>query len=149
MSHSFAALFVHAVFSTKGRRRLLAPEWRPALWSQFGRTALKHGQKLVAAGDVEDYVHLLLSLGPTAAPCDIVRKLKASSSQWISAKKRVPHFAWQVGYGVFSVSRSNLDVVTRYLRRQEEHHQDQTFEDEFRELLDRHGVEYDAEAVFD
>jgi REP element-mobilizing transposase RayT len=91
-------------------------------------------------------VHILLELPPTVALGRAMMLVKANSSRWMS--ERVQGFSWQEGYGAFAVSASNVDRVIRYIHNQEAHHRRRTFEDEFRELLRKHGVEYDPKHVF-
>src|SRR5690606_14606787 len=98
-------------------------------------------------GGSEDHVHLLVSLHPSAAPAEMVRAVKANSSRWMREAVRRP-FAWQAGYGGFSVSASNADAVRRYIRSQAEHHRTMTFQEEFLALLDRHQLAYDPRYVF-
>ena len=104
----------------------------------------------ILVGGVEDHVHLLARHGRTITQADWVKELKRGSSLWI--KERDPQlsdFAWQAGYGVFSVSTSNVDAVTDYIARQEEHHRKSTFQDEFRAMLRKHRIEWDERYVWD
>jgi putative transposase len=99
---------------------------------------------LIAAGGTPDHVHLLAGSHPDKAVADIVRLIKANSSKWVHENfPPQSAFAWQAGYGAFSVSRSNLDEVRRYIENQDEHHRRVSFEEEFRQFLDRHGIAYD------
>lgn len=104
----------------------------------------------ILAGGVGDHVHLLARHGRIIAQADWVKELKRVSSIWIKERDAsLSHFAWQSGYGVFSVSASNLDVVRDFIARQEEHHRKSTFQDEFRALLRKHGMEWDERYVWD
>src|SRR5262249_8420028 len=97
-----------------------------------------------------DHVHLLVSMGRTWSVADLVRDVKSNSCVWVH--ESIPdmlHFAWQVGYGAFSVSASQLSVVEKYVLNQKEHHADRSFQDEFRLLLEKHGLEYDERYVWD
>lgn len=96
-----------------------------------------------SAGWVADHVHLLIGLRATARLADVVRDLKAVSSRWVHDEIRERAFAWQEGYGAFTVSASQREAVREYIARQEEHHRKRTFQEEYVELLQRSGVEYD------
>jgi REP element-mobilizing transposase RayT len=98
---------------------------------------------------VEDHVHLLVRMSHDVAPSALMREIKSGSSRWLRAEVGVREFAWQEGYGAFSVSASQADAVKTYIDRQPEHHQRRGFREELLELLDRHGVEYDPRYVLD
>ena len=94
-------------------------------------------------GGVEDHVHLLLGLRATHCLADVVREIKKASSRWVHEKIGRPAFAWQEGYGGFTVSHSNIETVRKYIAGQAEHHRRHTFTDEYRGLLKKHEVEFD------
>ena len=101
-------------------------------------------------GGIEDHVHILLRLSRTWTIASVVEAVKTSTSKWIKTKgPEFREFAWQAGYGAFSVSRSKVEGVAGYIRDQKEHHKKSTIENEFRGLLTKHGVEYDEEYVWD
>jgi REP element-mobilizing transposase RayT len=131
------------VFSTKDRRNAIAKEWQPRLWAYLGGICRNHEIIPLAIGGTENHVHLLIQLPPTIAPAKAVALLKANSSKWMGEQGHP--FSWQEGYGAFSVSSSNLDRVIRYIQGQDAHHRKTNFEDEFRALLRKHGVEYDLQ----
>jgi REP element-mobilizing transposase RayT len=150
MPQSLASLHFHLVFSTKHREPLISAEFQPRLFEYLGGILRNQKAALIAAGGIEDHVHLLVSLSREASISDTLRDLKANSSGWIH--KEFPalcQFAWQAGYGAFTVSSSAIDAVKRYLANQQEHHRRQTFQDEFRELLKRHELEWDERYVWD
>jgi REP element-mobilizing transposase RayT len=150
MPQSFASLHVHIVFSTKHRQPFLDSELRPRLFEYVGGIARQHECALIAAGGTADHVHLLASLGRSISIADAVRVIKTNSSGWIHTEfKELRDFQWQQGYGAFAVSFSNLDAVKQYLASQEEHHRKRSYQDEFRELLRRHGLEWDERYVWD
>jgi REP element-mobilizing transposase RayT len=133
------------VFSTKDRRNAIAKEWQPRLWAYLGGICRNHEIIPLAIGGTENHVHLLIQLPPTIAPAKAVALLKANSSKWMGEQGHA--FSWQEGYGAFSVSSSNLDRVIRYIQDQDAHHRKTNFEDEFRALLRKHGVEYDLQLL--
>lgn len=143
MAHTYASNFVHCIFSTKGRRRLIPAERMPLLCDCLGGIAKSEGFTLVAAGGAADHVHLLLLLPATHSVAHCVQKLKGSSSRWMGSG-----FSWQEGYGAFSVSPSQVRVIRRYIQDQPRHHQKRSFEEEFIALLRHCGIDYDPRYVF-
>ncbi len=146
MSHTHAANFVHCVFSTKERRDLIPPELQERLYAHLIGIADNLGFKILAAGGTANHVHLLIGLPTSSTLAEVVQKLKANSSRWIG--ENGVRFEWQKGYGAFSVSPSLLTTVQAYIRNQADHHRKRSFEEEFRALLDKSGVAYDAERLF-
>lgn len=143
MAHTYVTNFIHCVFSTKERQPLIPADRTGDLYAYFGGIARSEGFSLIAAGGTANHVHLLFELPATHSLADAVQKLKSSSSRWLGKK-----FAWQEGYGAFSVSPSPVTVVKQYIRNQEQHHRKRSFEEEFTTLLRSCGVEYDARYVF-
>lgn len=120
------------------------------MFAYLGGTVNRLGGQSLIVNGVEDHVHMLFVQPPSAALADIMEKAKANSSGWV--KRRWPElrkFAWQTGYAAFSVSRSNVDEVKRYIARQEQHHRKMTFEEEIVAFLKKHEIEYDPRYVFD
>jgi len=148
MPHSYTNLLTHVVFATKDRRPLIDAALEARLFPYFGGIVRQLGGKLYVVNGVEDHVHLLVELHPSVAVAEAVGKIKGSSTHWIheSFSDR-SEFAWQRGYGGFSVSKSNVSMVARYIERQKTHHKKQSFQDEFMELLRRHGISIDHEFV--
>lgn len=145
MAHSFICSCYHCVWSTCERRGLISGELRERLWSYMAAIARDEGMKALQVGGTDNHVHVLLSLPATIAVSHAVQILKSNSSKW--ARQILPKyslFAWQEGYAASSVSASALPQVGQYIRRQEEHHRRRTFEEEFRAMLDKHGIAYDT-----
>jgi REP element-mobilizing transposase RayT len=143
MAHTYASNFIHCVFSTKERRSLIPAARTAELYAYLGGIARGEGYSLIAAGGTANHVHLLFDL---PAPCSLahaVQKLKGSSSRWMG-----DGFSWQEGYGAFSVSPSQIEVVKGYIQNQEEHHRKRDFEQEFVALLRNCGIVYDERYVF-
>jgi REP element-mobilizing transposase RayT len=143
MPSTFTNLRYHVVFATKERWPMIDLEWRPRLHEWMGGAARTIGGIALAIGGVADHVHLLLGLRTTHAIADVLRDIKSASSAWVHDEIGYRKFAWQEGYGAFTVSASSVDSVRRYIERQEEHHRKRSFQDEYRDLLKRHGVEFD------
>ena len=149
MPQSFASLNCHIAFSTKHRQPQINAELQSRLFEYIGGIARNNSSILIAAGGMPDHVHLLLSLGRTVSVADAVRLIKTNSSGWIHDDLRIPDFHWQNGYGAFAVSYSNISQVKSYLANQEQHHRAVSFQDEFREFLRRHNLEWDERYVWD
>jgi len=152
MPQSLSAVYLHGVFSTKERRLFLRDvATRTELHAYLGGASRQLDCPPLIVGGVEDHVHILARFGRTITQADWIKEIKRVSSGWL--KERDPascrDFAWQAGYGVFSVSASRLDAVREYIVTQEEHHRKSTFQDEFRALLRKHGVEWDERYVWD
>jgi REP element-mobilizing transposase RayT len=146
MPHTYSQNYLHVVFSTKERRKLITKEFQPKLWSYMAGIGRNNGFLVLANGGMEDHAHLLIQLPATLALAEAVQLLKGSSSKWVGEHGR--EFSWQEGYGAFSVSKSNINTVVKYIANQEIHHRKITFEDEFIALLEKHGIEYDPRYVF-
>jgi putative transposase len=143
MGSTFASLHYHFVFSTKGRRPFIVDAWRDRLHEYLGGTV--NGLKGVTqgVGGTVDHVHLLVGLKTTHRVADFVRELKKASSVWVHETIGLKRFAWQEGYGAFTVSATARNQVKIYIANQEEHHRRKTFREEFKELLERAGIDYD------
>ena len=148
MPQSLARVLVHLVFSTKNREPFIRPEHRERLFGYLGGTLNALQCPTVTVGGMPDHVHLLFGLSRTLSISQVVEEVKKESSKW--AKDIIhPAFYWQVGYGAFSVSPSQSDIVKHYIANQEEHHRTDTFQDEYRKLLQLHEVEWDERYVWD
>lgn len=143
MPQSYAALFFHLIFSTKDRQPLLGPDWRPRLHEYLGGILRNRAACLLAAGGMPDHAHLLVSLSREALMADTLRDIKAISSKWVHEEIGQAEFAWQAGYGAFTVSYSAVEAVRHYIVTQEEHHRRMSFQEEFIAFLRRHDIAYD------
>jgi len=149
MSHTYTNLLSHVIFSTKDRQRLIDSELKPRLLGYMNGIANENGGKVLSLNAMQDHVHLLWELPPVSSMSDALRILKTNSSRWVRETFGPSKpFAWQTGYGAFSVSRSNVSAVAKYIQAQELHHQKRTFDEEFVELLGKHGIGYDPKYVF-
>jgi REP element-mobilizing transposase RayT len=147
---SLACLNVHIVFSTKGRMPLIGPDWSDRLYGYLGGTIQESRSVLLCAGGMPDHVHLLVSMGREPGVAELVRLMKSNSSKWVHETfPGLDSFAWQAGYGAFSVSYSQVGRVKQYIQDQAEHHRTTSFQDEYRALLRRHGIEWDERYVWD
>jgi REP element-mobilizing transposase RayT len=149
MSHSYTSSLYHCVFSTKDRGKIIDADLQSRLWPYLGGIVRDNRMKALAVGGVEDHVHLLLSLPSTMTIAMAMQLVKGGSSKWVHdtfPNKR--DFAWQEGYGAFSIGISQVDDTKRYIEHQAEHHRVKTFEEEFIAFLERHGIEYDFRYVW-
>lgn len=148
MSQSFIKLSYHIVFATKHRAPVLTKEIRPRLHEYCGGITRNLQGVLLEIGGVEDHVHALVGLSQNIKLAEFVQKLKANSSRWLN-ETHFSDFAWQTGYGAFTVSESQIEKVRAYIRNQEAHHGKQGgFENEFENLLKAHGVEYNRDFLW-
>ncbi|HKD82349.1 MAG TPA: IS200/IS605 family transposase [Candidatus Angelobacter sp.] len=138
MSHAFVKNHIHLVFSTKGRKAIIAKDVQPELWSYLAGISRNHEMAAIAINGMADHVHILFHLPPIIALAKAVQLLKANSSKWMNEHRR--QFAWQEGYSAFSVSVSNTPTVAKYIRNQEQHHRKMTFTQEYEALLRKHGI---------
>jgi putative transposase len=146
MSHTYAQNVVHVVFSTKDRCKVIPKEFQPKLWAYAAGICKNLDIFVYAVGGTEDHIHFLIQIPPTLALAKAVLTVKSNSSRW--AREANQHFAWQQGYGAFSVSASIVPAVVRYIRNQEAHHRRMRFDEEFLALLKKHGVAFDHKFVF-
>src|SRR5262245_1299956 len=142
MGSSYHKLCYHWVCSTKYRRRLIRKEWRLRFHQYLGGTVRGLNGVPLKVGGVEDHVHLLVALKPVHRISDFVRELKKAASDWIS-QISAEQFYWQDGYSIFSADPDSIDRIADYIERQEEHHRQESFEDELKRLLEKHGIQYD------
>ena len=143
MSHTYCSLLYHCVFSTKNRRRLIAPEIQPRLWAYIGGIARDHGMKPLAIGGVDDHAHLLLALPASIAVATAMREIKSGSSRWMHETCRIADFEWQEGYGAFSVGQSQVGAALSYIAAQKDHHRRRDFQSEYLAILRKHRIDCD------
>jgi REP element-mobilizing transposase RayT len=150
MAGTFTNLLHHIVFSTKHRRPLIQPALRDQLYKYIG--GIIRGQKgiLLEIGGTPDHIHLVAKFKADHSVAEMLRLIKCNSSKWANERpEKTGEFNWQTGYAAFTLSESQLPTVRNYVRNQEEHHRRRTFQEEFLELLKRHGIEYDERYVWD
>ena len=149
MANSYISLYVHVVFSTKGRQGMITPDVRNRLWAYMGGIARENQMKALSVGGIADHVHVLLSLPATLPVAKAVQLIKGGSSKWVhDTFAGLRKFSWQEGYGAFSVNVSLLEETIRYIESQGEHHKRKTFQEEYIEFLRRHGIDYDERYIW-
>jgi REP element-mobilizing transposase RayT len=149
MANTYTSLHYHIVFSTKNRVAYITPEIEARVWAYIGGVARAHHMTALQVGGIDDHIHALIMAPPTLAPSQIAQYIKGDSSKWIHETFPVLHrFAWQEGYGAFTVSKSGLEAVVHYIQHQRTHHQRKTFQEEYLAFLQRHGVDFDEGYVW-
>jgi len=141
MSHTYLSLLVHCVFSTKERRILVPAELKTSLWPYMAGIARTNKFKAVAVGGMQDHAHVLLSLPTTITVAKAVQLIKGGSSKWINDHLPRRKFAWQDGYGAFTIGISQLQTTIRYIDNQERHHARMSFDEELLRMLEKHGIQ--------
>ncbi len=147
MSHTYISSLVHCVFSTKGRAKIIPVQVQPDLWSYLGGIARQNGFKAMMVGGTDDHVHILISLPATIALAKAVQLLKGRSSHWMN-QTHTNGFAWQEGYGAFTVGVSQAPHTIAYIKNQAEHHKHRDFQAEFVAFLKKNNIEYDPKYVW-
>ncbi len=147
MPQSLSLVLIHVIFSTKDRAPFLKPALRPKLHAYLATVTRTLDCECFLAGGVEDHVHLAIGLSRTITIAKLVEQLKTTSSKWL--KPESPNFAWQRGYGIFSVGPSDLPALKQYIAAQEQHHHNQTFQDELRTLLLKYNIHFDERYLWD
>ena len=148
MPSTHLSLHYHLIFSTKDRQRWIALDWRDRLHAYLGGAVRACGGVAASVGGIADHVHLLVGLRATHRLADVLREIKASSSEWVHRDIHLKAFAWQEGYGAFTVSASQLIAVKSYIARQEEHHRRRAYREEYMEFLRQSGIEFDEKYLW-
>ncbi len=149
MAQSLSKLYVHLVFSSKGRTETLPKTHLAKVHAYIAEILNENNCVAIRVGGTANHVHILMLMGRTVALSDIVRKVKSSSARWINNKNGLlNNFAWQDGFGAFSISQSHINAVSNYIDKQEEHHKIVTFKDEFRRLCHLYNIDIDEKYVW-
>ncbi len=149
MANTYTNILVHAVFSTKNREPFISPDLSERLYPYMGGIAGKNEFKVLAIGGTKDHVHILLSLPPKISPAKSIQLIKGGSSKWIHETfPNMKRFAWQEGYGAFSIGIAQLDPTKKYIEKQEEHHHKKSFEEEYIEFLRKNNTDFDEKFIF-
>ncbi len=150
MAQTLVKLYVHIIFSTKHRADLILPETEKELFAYIGGISNNNNSILLAANGMKNHVHLLVSMSKNIELSKLVGDIKRDSSKWIKTKgEHYNNFRWQDGYGAFSVGYTQIEDVKKYIANQKSHHNEMSFEDEFRYFLNKYDVKYDERYVWD
>jgi len=148
MPHTYCSSLYHCVFSTKERRRTIAPSIQERLWAYMGGIARELEIKVLKVGGMDDHAHLLISLPSTIAVATAMREIKSGSSHWMRETCGLGEFAWQEGYGAFSIGSGQIEATAAYIANQAEHHRRRDFQAEFVAMLKKQGIAYDPRFVW-
>ena len=150
MPNTYSQIYLQIVFAVKYRENLLHKSWRDEVFKYMSGIIAKKGHKPIIVNGVADHVHVFVGLNPSTSISDLVRDLKSNSSRFINEHNYLHcKFSWQNGFGVFSYSHSQLDVVYNYINNQEQHHKKTNFRDEYLEFLRKFEIDYDDRYLFD
>lgn len=149
MANTYHQIYLQTVFAVKYRKALLDKSWRESVFSVIGNLVNETGCKTLIINGVEDHVHCLVGLRPAISVSELMKTVKAKSSKYINDNSLTPNrFEWQAGYGVFSYARAQVEIVYQYIKNQETHHLKKTFIEEYLDLLDEFGIEFDERYLF-
>ncbi len=150
MANTYTQILIQLVFSPKHRDSLIQKSWKNELEKYITSIVQNNGHKLLAVSAMPDHVHILLGYKVTQLIPDLVEEIKTSTNLWINQNKLLRFkFDWQKGYGAFSYSKRQLDVVVKYVMNQEEHHRKKTFKKEYHEFLQEFEIEFNEKYVFE
>ena len=149
MPNTYTQLYIHCVFAVKYREAVIQPEWENQLHKYITGTLQNNGHKLLAINSMPDHLHFFVGLNPAQSISDMMRFAKGDSSEFVNKQGFTKRkFQWQDGYGAFSNSRSHIDKVVKYIMNQKHHHTKKTFKEEYLDILNDYGVEYDDRYLF-
>ena len=149
MANTYTQLFVHYVFAVQNRLFLIHDNFKNDLYRYMNGIIVQHGHKLYIVNGMNDHLHMLVSMSPRQAPSDLMYHIKRSSSLWLNEKKLVPgRFSWQEGFGAFSIGKSQVSGLVKYIEEQQEHHKKVSFREEYLEFLKENDIEFDKRYIF-
>lgn len=150
MANTFSQIYIQVVFAVSGRLSLIRPEHKEKIYKYITGIVRNKGQKLIAINGMSDHIHILIGLKPSMALSDLVRDVKASSTNFINDERLCQgKFGWQEGFGAFSYGHSQLDTIIRYIQDQEKHHAKKTFKREYFALLKKFEIPFEEEYAFE
>ncbi len=149
MSSTLSNLIYHVVFSTKNRGSLIDSALQPELYDCISGVVNRCNGILLKIGGIEDHVHLVMKLRTDIALSEIVRTVKSNSSKWLNERQDATElFAWQRGYGAFTVSASKLPALLQYVQNQKDHHKKMSFKEEYEAFLARNNIAYENDQLW-
>ena len=149
MANTYSKIYIHVVFAVEGRRNLIPKQHRETLHKYITGIVQNRDQKMLSIFCMPDHSHILVGMKPSISISNLTRDIKAGSSKFINDNKWIAgKFNWQVGFGAFSYSRSQIDNMIKYILNQEIHHKRKTFKEEYIELLKKFEIEYEDKYLF-
>ena len=149
MANTFTQIHIHAVFAVQNRMSLLQDHWRGELYKYIITIIQKHEHKVLSIGGMPDHIHILFGFRPTQSLSALVQEVKRDSSEWINQRNLVlGKFEWQEGYGAFSYGKSQISAVANYIEKQSQHHAKRSFANEYKNILDKFGIQFDERYIF-
>lgn len=150
MANTYSQLYFHIVFAVKGRANLIKTHWKDELYKYISGIITNKDQKLMIINGMPNHLHLLISTKPNCNLSDLVRDIKTNASKWINEKRFVNgKFQWQNGFGAFTVSQSQLQKITNYIKNQEEHHKVKSFREEYVDFLKAYNIDFNTQYIFE
>ncbi|SFD55286.1 IS200/IS605 family transposase [Flavobacterium phragmitis] len=148
MANTYTQLHIQFVFAVKYRKALIAPEWKDKLHKYITGIIQSHQHKMLCINSMPDHIHIFIGMRPTQSISSLMQNVKSETTKWIKEQNLCVNFAWQEGYGAFSYSRSHVPNVIRYIENQEQHHNKETFLEEYQRQLRAFEIEYDNRYIF-
>ena len=149
MANTYTQIHIQVVFTVQNRECIISDRWKDELYNYISGIIQNNHHKLLSINGMPDHIHILLGLRPNQSLSDLLQDIKGSSSKWINERKFVKgKFAWQAGFGAFSYSKSEISRISDYIDNQKMHHRKKTFTEEYVEMLNEFGVEYDERYIF-
>lgn len=150
MANTYTQMYAQVIFSPKGRENLILPSFEERIYKYISGVVKDRGQKLIAINGMPDHLHLFIGFKPSLAIADLVKDIKTSTTKFINSERFLPwRFAWQDGYGCFTYSHSQVDMVAQYVMNQKQHHRVKTFREEYMALLQKFEVAYEDRYLFE
>ena len=149
MANTYTQIHIHFIFAVQNRQCLIEKSWKDELYKYISGIIQNYGHKLLQINGMPDHIHILTGMRPNQSVSDLMQKIKGSSSEWINNKKFLfSRFSWQAGYGAFTYSKSQVPIVIKYIRNQEEHHKKKNFTNEYKDFLKAFGIDFDEKYIF-
>lgn len=149
MANTYTQIYIQTVFAVENRSCLIQPEWKDELYKYITGIVKNNGHKLIAINGMTDHIHIFIGMKPDQSVSDLLQDIKGGSLKWINEKGFMKgKFKWQSGFGAFSYSQSHIDTVVKYIQRQEEHHKQKTFKEEYMNLLNAFEIEHNEKYLF-
>jgi REP element-mobilizing transposase RayT len=150
MANTYTQCYFHLVFAVKNRNALVKKEWKNEMEKYITGIVQNHRHKMLAIGSMPDHIHMLIGYNVNHLIPDLIEEIKTSTNAWIkSGRLSEFKFEWQIGYGAFTNSRSQIDMEIKYILSQQEHHKKKKFKEEYLELLEKNDVVFSNEYLFD